>query len=168
MGKQLNYYMDYDHFLLIAQKAIELGCTIVKEDLDSGEVIESDDVGIVSPYGKRCRTFYYFHLLEAGDIRINTINGKEHLDRGFNASGNTIIEAGYSFVVNEPTGMCGTLQKKEIRKARIYCITGYYDENGEYVPRPECLVKVYHSLVRYVKKIAPYTEIIDVRVSKKT
>ena len=35
MGKQINYWMDYDNFLLLAQKAIDLGCTIVKEDFDS-------------------------------------------------------------------------------------------------------------------------------------
>lgn len=34
------------------------------------------------------------------------------------------------------------------------------------MPRPECLTKVYHSLARYVRKIAPYTEITDIRISK--
>ena len=36
MGKQINYWMDYDSFLLLAQKALDLGCRIVKEDLDAG------------------------------------------------------------------------------------------------------------------------------------
>lgn len=166
MGKQLNYYMDYDNFLLVAQKAVDLGCTIVKEDLNSGKVTESKDVSIVTPYGRICRTSYYFHLLDAGKVTVNVVNGKERLDRGFTVSSNTIIEAGYSFMVNEATGPCGTRQKKEIRRARIYCITGYYNENEEYMPRPECLTKVYHSLARYVRKIAPYTEITDIRISK--
>jgi len=41
MGKQINYWMDYDNFLSLSQKALDLGCTIVKEDLDQGRVIES-------------------------------------------------------------------------------------------------------------------------------
>lgn len=162
MGKQLTYWMDYDSFLLVAQKAVDLGCTIVKEDLNSGKVIESRDVSIVTQDEKR----YYFHLLDAGAIKTHTVNGKERLDRGFNAGGNAIIEAGYS-IINESTGPCGNRKKKEIIRARIYCIAGYYDENDEYIPRPECLTKAYNSLARYVKKVAPDTEIVDVRVSKK-
>ena len=41
MGKQINYWMDYDNFLLVAQMAVDLGCTVVKEDLKLGKVIES-------------------------------------------------------------------------------------------------------------------------------
>lgn len=50
-------------------------------------------------------------------------------------------------------------------RARIYCITGYYNEDGEYIPRPECLTKVYNALARYVKKLAPCTEFTDTRIS---
>ncbi len=39
--------------------------------------------------------------------------------------------------------------------------SGYYDENGEYIARPECLTKMYHRLVRAVKMVAPYTELAD-------
>ena len=160
--------MDYDNFLLLAQKAVDLGCTIVKEDFDSGKVIESKDFNIVTlSYDNFYDTKYYFHLPEAGDIKIHTVNGKERLDCILNASGNALIEAAYSFIVNEPTGICGNCSKKEIKRARLYCITGYYDEIGEWIPRPECLTKVYNSLVRYVKKIAPYTEMVDILVSMK-
>lgn len=161
MGKQLNYWMEYDSFLLITQKAVDLGCTIVKEDPDSGKVTESRDVGIVTPVLHR----YYFHLPEAGDIKLRTVNGTERLDGNYSATGNAVIHAGYSAIVNEPAEVCGKQQKRLIRRARVYCITGYYDEKGEYIPRPECLTKVYNSLVRYVKKIAPYTELSDVLVS---
>lgn len=152
MGKQLNYYMDYENFLSVAQKAIDLGCTIVKEDLELGKVIESWDIGVVTRHGEFFHTNYYFHLLEAGNINIHMINGKERLKHGFCSSGNAIIEAGYSFITNELTGTYKTKQKKEIRRARIYCITGYY-EKGEYIARPECMTKVYNSLVRYIKKL---------------
>lgn len=162
MGKQINYWMDYDNFLLVAQKAVDLGCTIIKVDRKQGKVIKSQDIGIITPNGKSCNASYYFHLPAAGDIKILTVNGKECLDYGFTATGNAVIEAGFSFIIDEPAGACGTKRKKEIRRARIYCITGYYDENDKYIPRPECLTKVYESLVRFIKKIAPYTELLSI------
>lgn len=158
MGKQINYWMDYDSFLLVAKKAVDLGCTIVKEDRDLGRVTESKEIGVITPYKNRCRAGYYFHLPEAGELEIQTANGTEFLCHGFTASGNTVIEAGFSLIKDERAGVCGTKRKREIYSARLYCITGYYDENGDYISRPECLTKVFDSLVRYVKKIAPYTE----------
>ena len=117
MGKQINYWMDYDNFLLLAQKAIDLGCTIVKEDFDSGKVIESKDICIVTPPFENFRnTRYYFHLAEAGDIKTHMVNGKETLDPYLKANGNALIHAAYSFIVNEPTGVCGNRSKKEIRR----------------------------------------------------
>lgn len=165
MGKQINYWMEYDNFLLVAQKAVDLGCTVVKEDLKLGRVVESKDISIIAPYEKYNYPNYYFHLPEAGDIKVLTVNGKEYLDDGYTAAGNSLIEASYSSIINEPTGVAGTRRKKEIHRARIYCTTGYYDENEKYIPRPDCLTKVYNSLVRYVKKIAPYTEFIDILIS---
>ena len=158
MGKQIYYWMDYDSFLLVAKKAVDLGCTIVKEDRDLGRVTESKEIGVITPYKNRCRAGYYFHLPEAGELEIQTANGTEFLCHGFTASGNTVIEAGFSLIKDERAGVCGTKRKREIYSARLYCITGYYDENGDYISRPECLTKVFDSLVRYVKKIAPYTE----------
>ncbi len=165
MGKQINYWMDYESFLLLAQKALDLGCKIIREDLDAGKVTEGGDIGIVMPYGKHKRISYYFHLPEAGDVEIKKYNEVERLDYGFNATGNAVIEAGYSFVLGEPAGVCGPREKREIMRERIYCITGYYDEDGEYIPRPKCLTKVYNALARYVKKLAPYTEFTDTRIS---
>ena len=63
-----------------AQKAVDLGFMVVKEDLTLGRAIESKDNRILSPYGKYNHPSCYFHLPEAGDIRILTVNGKECLD----------------------------------------------------------------------------------------
>lgn len=73
MGKQINYWMDYDNFLLVAQMAVDLGCTVVKEDLKLGKVIESKDAGIITPYGTSNYPGYYFHLPEAGAIEVLTV-----------------------------------------------------------------------------------------------
>lgn len=154
MGKQINYWMDYDSFLLLAQKALELGGVIVREDFESGKVIKDNDISIVN----RTHYRYYFHFPEAGEIEIETINQKERIKSGYCESGNSIIEAGYSQVVNDG-------ENKKITRSRIYCISGYYNASKEYIQTPDCLTKIYHSLQRFVKKLAPYTEITDVRVS---
>ena len=79
MGKQINYWMDYDNFLLVAQMAVDLGCTVVKEDLKLGKVIESKDAGIITPYGTSNYPGYYFHLPEAGAIEVLTAVSYTHL-----------------------------------------------------------------------------------------
>ena len=116
-----------------AQKAVDLSFTVVKEDLTSGRAIESKDNRIISPYGKYNHPSCYFHLPEAGDIRILTVNGKECLDYCYTATGNS----------------------------------GYNDENKKDIPRPDCLTKVYNSLVKYVKKAAPYTVFVEIFISTK-
>ena len=116
-----------------AQKAVDLGFTVVKEDLTSGRVIESKDNRIISPYGKYNHPSFYFHIPEAGDIRILTGIGKECLDYGYTATGNS----------------------------------GYHDENEKDIPRPDCLTKMYNSLVKYVKKTAPYTVSVEMFISTK-
>ena len=61
-------------------------------------------------------TKYYFHLPEAGDIKTHTVNGKERLDCILSTSGNALIEAAYSFILHELTGVCRKRSKKEIEK----------------------------------------------------
>ena len=112
MGKQINYWMDYDSFLLVAKKAVDLGCTIVKEDRDLGRVTESKEIGVITPYKNRCRAGYYFHLPEAGELEIQTANGTEFLCHGFTASGNTVIEAGFSLIKDERAGVLWDEAKK--------------------------------------------------------
>lgn len=43
---------------------------------------------------------------------------------------------------------------KQLTRSRIYCTTGYYDDNGVFVERPEILTKAYNSLARYTQKLA--------------
>ena len=48
---------------------------------------------------------------------------------------------------------------------RLYVLSGFYNDKGEYVPRPVCVTKVYNRLVRMVKRLAPYNELTDTYVS---
>ena len=49
----------------------------------------------------------------------------------------------------------------------MFVISGYYDEQGEYISRPECVTKIYNKLVRVAKKVAPLTELTDQYISTK-
>ena len=144
MGKQINYYMEYDSFVLLAKKAIELGCEIIPF---SAEVLNRGcSLDMVSKENRN----YCFHVPEAGEIKIEQHWGKEHVVRGYNKSGNAVIEAQFSYIDSND---------KHITRSRIYCITDYYDADGNLIKRPDCITKIYESLARYVKKLAPYTEV---------
>ena len=156
MGKQISYYMEFESFKLIAQKAVELGCEIVREDLSKFEktkVTVSRDLSILTDENG---AYYFFHLPEAGRIKTNNYECGERLDHGFGESGNSIIEAGYSRISDA---------EKRVSSDRLYLTTGYYDKNENFIYRPDCIVKVYNTLARYVKKIAPYTELTDTYTS---
>lgn len=150
MGKQINYYMEYESFVRIAEKAVELGCEIIKRN-NANEITRGCSANLIT---SDCIN-YFFHIPEAGEIGIKTINGKNYVDNGYSSSGITLIEAGYSFI---------SAEEKIIRKARLFCISDYYD-NGTLIKRPECVTKIYNALARYVKKFAPYTEITDTVIS---
>lgn len=146
MGKQINYFIEYDNFILLAQKALEIGCKILKEDLQAGVVIESDSIDIIS----KDHPYYYFYIPETGKYKVKKIGIRERIDYGYTASGLTMIEASMSEIFEKD---------KRISRGRLYCITDYYDEEGKLIKRPELTTKIYNTLARYVKKIAPYTEV---------
>ncbi|MDE7399728.1 MAG: hypothetical protein K2N06_09400 [Oscillospiraceae bacterium] len=148
-SKQINYWLEFDGFLQVAQKALELGCTIIQEDMNAGTVTEGGELALITD---EMRVSYYFHLPGAGNIAVKSINSGERLDRFANECGNSIIEAGYSRIIE---------QDKKISRNRLFLSTGYYDDDGNYIYTPDCIVKVYNSLARLVKKLAPYTELTD-------
>lgn len=155
MGKQLNYWMDYDSFVLLAKKALELGFVIYRRKADkNGKLVFGTNIDVVTKDEKD----YFFYLPDAGEIVISVCNGRETVNHGIGKGSDVIIEAGYSYV-NE--------KDKKITRSRIYCTTGYYDDERVFVERPEALAKAYNSLARYIKKLAPYTELHELRIGLK-
>lgn len=148
MGKQIEFYIEYELFVSVAQKALDCGCKIIKVDTVKGVVIESDSVDVISSDYHGC--WYYFNVPEAGEYRVDRTGDREQLDHGFSSSGNTLIEASPTRIRSDG---------KKLTRGRLYCISGYYDEEGQWIERPECVNRIYNSLARYVKKIAPYTEV---------
>lgn len=151
MGKQINYYMEYASFVQLAEKALALGCEIIREEKDRS-VTRGFSASLITEEQKQ----YYFHVPEAGEIAFREHRGVRFLDTGYSAGGASLIEAGYSYIVPE---------EQRISRARLYCISGYYDENGAYIARPDCVTKVYQALARFAKKLAPYTELTDIVIS---
>lgn len=146
MGKQINYYLGYEAFLKIAQAAIDCGCMILKPT--SGKLICGSSTDLIT----RDQSDYYFYVPEAGELQLQIRpNGAEYAG-GYNASGNMVIEAGFATL---PDG------KRILLRKRLFVISGYYGEDGVYIPRPDCVTKVYNKLVRVVKKVAPCTEVND-------
>lgn len=154
MGKQINYWMDYESFRSLAEKALELGCIIYRQSSDEqGKLVGRNDISIVTAEVRD----YYFYFPKAGKIIIDVINGRECI-KTICESGQAIIEADFSIIHPE---------KKKITRSRLWCSSGFYKEDGEYINRPEALTKVYNSLARYVKKLAPYTELVDTYISSR-
>ena len=150
MSKQINYWLGYPDFLQIAQTALDSGCVIIKSI--SGKLVYGQTLDTVTEDEHR----YYFYLPEAGKLLGKQILFQNESLTGYSAVGNTVIEAGFSFIDEK---------QKKITRSRLFAISGYYDENGEYVPRPDCLTKTYNRLVRIAKKVAPYTELTDYIIS---
>lgn len=150
MGKQINYWLGFEEFLQIAQAALDCGCVIIKPI--SGKLVYGRTLDTVTEDEHR----YYFYLPEAGKLMEQQVPFQNENPAGYNAVGNTVIEAGFSLIDKE---------QKKITRSRLFAISGYYDENGEYVPRPDCLTRTYNRLVRTAKKVAPYTELTDYIIS---
>lgn len=144
MGKQINYYMGYAPFLELAKLAAESGCVIVRAEYDRAGKRWSvrkggPEVVVPDQYS------YFFHLPQAGPLEVTDTPCGPQVDDGCNATGNAVIEAGFSRINEDgPT------------RSRLFVISGYYDGREEWVPRPDCMTKLYEKLARRVKKLAPY------------
>lgn len=145
MGRQINYYMEYESFLQVAQLALDCGCEIVKQNLDirPTTVIRTRDISAITPND----WMFWFYVPEAGKLEIKTYECGERVEHGFSESGNALIEAGVSFIDEE---------KKTISRSRLYVSSGYYDGSGAWIPRPKCVDAVYNKLMRRVKKLTAY------------
>ena len=90
---------------------------------------------------------YFFHLPEAGPLAILDTPYGPRVEDGYSATGNAVIEAGFS-----------RLNEGGPTRSRLFVISGYYDGEEVWVPRPDCMTKLYDRLARRVKKLAPYVQ----------
>lgn len=152
MGKQINYWAGYDDFLKIAQAALDCGCIIIKKS--KGELLYGQTLDIITEH----EYSYWFYVPAAGTLYGKKFPFDNDDIPNYSLAGNTVIQASFS-KKNDKT--------KIITRGRLFVISGYYDEQDEYISRPECVTKIYNKLVGIVKKIAPYTVLIDKYVSTK-
>ena len=142
MGKQITYYMDRESFLVLAQAALDEGLLILKNDYTETPQEPCRDLSVIDD----C-TEYYFYLPEIAPLTHTHTAYGYYVNSYSYPSCLAIIEAGYS------------KKADSIRESRIYVQTGTYND-GEWIPRNEKLTKIYNKLVRKVKKLAPYKELV--------
>ena len=75
MGKQINYWVDYDSFCELSKSALTLGCIIVKSDMNTRKVVQSTDISIAT---KDCFN-YYFYLPSEGPLKIKNMKNVKWL-----------------------------------------------------------------------------------------
>lgn len=141
MGKQINYALDYESFVKVAQKALELGCTIVRYQATEPQTPCSD----LSLLDESC-LYYYFCTPNHAPIHYERMkDGSYCIDYDLPAS-ISLIEAGYAPIHDD----------KKIGGNRMYIATGYYDSNDQWVPRSDEVTGIYDALARFASKLAPY------------
>ena len=141
MGKQLNYVMDFESFKKLSQYALELGCLILYKDHTEKPSLPSSDLSIVIPQYNS----YYFYIPELYPSNKITHGidccGRYYLkDDLFGPFSLSLIEASFS--------------RNNTEQERIYVTTGYYDENENWIARPELLTKTYEKIARRARKLA--------------
>lgn len=141
MGKQLNYVMDFESFKKLSQYALELGCLILYKDHTEKPSLPSSDLSIVIPQ----HNSYYFYIPELYPSNKITHGidcyGRYYLkDDLFGPFSLSLIEASFS--------------RNNTEQERIYVTTGYYDENENWIARPELLTKTYEKIARRARKLA--------------
>lgn len=137
MGKQLNYIMNYESFLHLAQTATDAGFLILRREYTKEPQLPSSDFSVITP---ECRS-YWFYLPELAELTFKTNNnGLYYPDYGFNPLGLAMMEAGFTQNASE--------------RARIYVMTGFYDENGQWIARSDQMTKAYTKIERKARKLA--------------
>ncbi|MBQ9745978.1 MAG: hypothetical protein IJW21_04075 [Clostridia bacterium] len=144
MGKQITYYMERESFLALAQAALDEGLLILKNDYTEKPQEPCADLSVIDD----C-TEYYFYLPELAPLVQEQFkyNGSFYVPAYSYPMGLALIEAGYS------------KKADSIKESRIYVQTGVYN-GGKWVARSEKMTKIYNKLVRKVKKLAPYGELV--------
>lgn len=150
MGKQIKYWMEYESFLKIAETALNQNGLIIPRG--KGETIQGNDLSVVT---SDCHS-YYFYFPSVGEVTYKLFaDGRKVIDSGYTSSGNTMIEAGFSYI-----------RDKTMTRSRLFTISGYYGKAGDWIPSPDEMTKIYNCLVRQAKKIAPYTELTNTAIYK--
>ncbi len=141
MGKQINYYMDKDSFLKIAEVALNEGCTIVSRENSKEKQIPKADISVITDDYDH----YYFFLPQSNEYTHGmNIYGEYYIE----PSRLAVIEAGYSVKAVTEDGNI-------IMRNRLYIPTGLYDDNGIWIPRSEELERIYNKLARLAQKLCP-------------
>jgi len=151
-GDRWSYYIPASEYLDYQERSenayVGVGITIQPTQEDAGFLIlrreytkepqlPSSDLSVITP---ECRS-YWFYLPELAELTYKAArNGLYYPDYGFNPLGLAMMEAGFS--------------RHSSDRARIYVMTGFYDENDQWIARSERMTKAYLKIERKVRKLA--------------
>lgn len=144
MGKQINYYMDYESFLKVVQVALDEGCLLLDRSHKSEPSLPTKDLSITQD-----SNLFWLYLPELAPLEYGQdMYGNYYVNGNSTALSLALIEIGYSERSDK---------RMSLSRSRIYVSTGYYDQDGRWIARSERLTKVYDKLARTVKKLASFT-----------
>lgn len=150
MGKQINYYMDYESFLKLAELALSEGCMILKNAHTPEPQQPQNDTSIVTEDCMR----YYFYLPELAELeQKKDMYGNYYINNIGNKLTLALIEADFSKKHK------GKDEAPFVNDARLYIPTGNYRLDGVLYQRSEQITVIYDKLARLARKLAPRTTI---------
>ena len=132
MGKQLNYYADFDLSLKIREMALSLGLEIIKQNPRNKQIIRTRSA---DDFSSEHHIFFYDELF--GALSFNENTGL------INDSSSPVIQVSQTIIHNE---------EEYVSRGRLWIATSHYDANGDKVITAPELIKKYTKLVAFIKR----------------
>ena len=132
MGKQFNYYADFDLSLRIREMALSLGLEIIKQDSRSRQITRARSA---DDFSTEYSIFFYDELF--GTLSFNRNTGL------INDSNSPVIQVSQTKVNDE---------EEYVSRGRLWVSTSHYDANGAKIVTVPELIKKYTKLVAFIRR----------------
>ena len=140
MGKQITYYIDHSEFLILAQAALDAGCSILRKEHTPEPAVPTRDLSAIDPSHPQ----WTFVLPGAPELEFNRDLAGNYFLRREGPIETMLIETGFSVLNN----------KGVWRDSCLWIPTAALVDHA-LVPRPEASTRIYDKLARVVRKLAP-------------
>lgn len=140
MGKQITYYIDHSEFLILAQAALDAGCSILRKENTPEPAVPTRDLSAIDPSHPQ----WIFVLPGAPELEFGRDIAGNYFLRREGPIETMLIETGFSVLNN----------KGVWRESHLWIPTTALLDHA-LVPRPEASTRIYDKLARVVRKLAP-------------
>ncbi len=138
MGKLINYWMEYEAFLKVAEKALSIGLLILKKV--DGVMTKYDSIDAIT---RDCNYYAFCTEEYNGEITSPSV---------------MVIDAGFSDIDEKA---------RYIMQNNISIPSGMYNSAGDWVECPRRLSEAFNILAETVESLCPDTEITDTYISRR-